>query len=524
MANSLTDITGELIGVTASDEVAAPNFDEVPFWVEPESDPELDSFVVIKRQGEVLQFGRIHGGKEESDRSDPQRQQRDTSMEFKGRDIRESSLAPDVVRTEYIDLLGEIILDPDEREDYEDEYSVRRPTKLPQVGREVYKLGASHLPDLLNIPKPDDEEGLHIGEIESGGETVDFMLDRQSLSRHIAILGRTGTGKTHTAHVVIEELVKQNIPVITFDLEDDVGPMAEDLGGITLDPQTDDLTIPFHFIGWNEFERFLGDMPSKKQMETIGYAYSRVRSKALQELEESGTIEVGAGEFAEEIEDAADELDYSRFSGPSKGRAFAAIKRSNVLGYDINNWEDLLLENPIVNIDLGEVSDAERGMVISALARMLQRLREREEVPPFVLGIDEAHEFVPAGGGESTEIVRDLVKTARHIEVGVMLMSQSPSELDDKTLRTCNTYVVMALAEGEVRRVKGLLADLTEKSLQQIPDMEIGRAFIGSARDIMLHTVPVDIRDRDTPDGAETPDLATSVREYRDERGGEKDE
>lgn len=510
-----SNLKGEHIGVTASNDEEAPDFEDVPFWVEPESDPELDSFAIIEREGEVLQFGRIHSGKEQSERASPERQQRDTSMDFQGRDIRESTLDPEVIRLLRIDLLGEIPLRDD------GELTVRRPTKLPQVGRSVYKLGASDLPELLKFPKPEDDSGLEIGEIESGGETVSFKLNPTALSRHIAILGRTGTGKTHTAHVIIEELVEQDVPVVTFDLEDDVGAMADYFDGTTIQPNTDDMSIPFHFIGWNEFARFLGDMPSKKQKEVIGQAHARVRNQALRQLDEEGEIDVPIGEFAGHIRDVADNMDYN-YEGAAVGRALSAIQNSDVLGQDMGNWTERMINNRIVNIDLSAVSDAERGMVISATARMLQRLREREEVPPFVLAIDEAHEFVPAGNrGESTEVVRDLVKTARHIGVGVMLMTQSPSELDEKTLRTINTYVVLALAEGEVRKVKGLLADLTDQSLGQIPDMEQGRAFVGTARDIMLHTVPINVRDRTSPDGSPTPNLVEVAHEWRDSYDGE---
>lgn len=146
---------------------------------------------------------------------------------------------------------------------------------------------------------------------------------------------------------------------------------------------------------------------------------------------------------------------------------------------------------------------------------MLQLLREQEAIPPFVLAIDEAHEFVPSGSsGGSTAVVRDLVKTARHIGIGVMLMTQAPSELDSRTLRTCNTYITMALAEQEVTEIKGLLSDLSDRSLQQIPNMEAGRAFVGTARDIMIHTVPVDVRKRKSKDASETPDLFEDTEEW----------
>lgn len=518
------DLKGQLIGITASNEDERPDFEEIPIWIDPESDPDLESFVVIERKENVLQYGRLSSGFEMSQRADPQRQQRDRSFQFDTREIRESNLSPDVVRVLRVELLGEVKF-------HENNFDVRRPTKLPQVGQEVYTMGAKELPDLLEIPG-DNQDGLEIGTFESGGETVPFKLDRQFVSRHLAILGRTGVGKTYAGHVIIEELINfqkikdakrsedtdlddvRGVPVVTFDIEDDVGPMTEQVDGKTLHPNGDNMDIPFHLIGWNEFDQFLGAMPTAKQKEVIASAYALIRQQALSELEESGSIDVGLDDFENAIRVAADQQDYSHDNAAVR-RARSTIENSAVLSDDINHWPSLMADNPIVNIDVSELGDSERGAVISATARMLQLLREEETIPPFVLAIDEAHEFVPSGrSGESTAVVRDLVKTARHIGIGVMLMTQSPSELDSRTLRTCNTYITLALAQPEVKEIEGLLSDLSERSIEQIPNMEQGRAFVGTARDIMTHTVPVNIRKRQSKDASETPNLFDDSQEW----------
>ncbi len=519
-----SDLKGELIGITASDEDERPDFEEIPIWVDPDSDPDLESFVVIERKQNVLQYGRLSSGFEMSDRADPRRQQRDRSFQFNTREIRESNLSPDVVRVLRVELLGEVTFT-------ENDFSVRRPTKLPQVGQQVYIMGANELPDLLEIPG-DDDVGLEVGTFESGGETVPFKLDRQFVSRHLAILGRTGVGKTYTGHVIIEELINfqevieaqdseemeledvRGVPVVTFDIEDDVGPMTDQVGGTTLYPNGDNMDIPFQLIGWNEFDQFLGAMPTAKQKEAIASAYSLIRQQALTQLEENGHIDVGLDDFENAIRVSAKRQDYSHADSAVR-RARSTIESSAVLSDEMNHWPSLMADNPIVNIDVSELGDSERGAVISATARMLQLLREEETIPPFVLAIDEAHEFVPAGrSGESTAVVRDLVKTARHIGIGVMLMTQSPSELDSRTLRTCNTYITLALAQPEVKEIEGLLSDLSDRSIAQIPNMEQGRAFVGTARDIMTHTVPVNIRKRYSRDASETPNLFDDSRDW----------
>jgi DNA helicase HerA-like ATPase len=274
------------------------------------------------------------------------------------------------------------------------------------------------------------------------------------------------------------------------------------------------MKIPFQLIGWNEFDQFLGAMPTAKQKEVIASAYALIRQQALTQLEEDGSIEVGLDDFENAIRVSADRQDYNHDDAAVR-RARSTIETSAVLSDEMNHWPSLMANNPIVNIDVSELGDSERGAVISATARMLQLLREEGTIPPFVLAIDEAHEFVPSGRtGASTAVVRDLVKTARHIGIGVMLMTQSPSELDSRTLRTCNTYITLALAQPEVKEIEGLLSDLSERSIEQIPNMEQGRAFVGTARDIMTHTVPVDIRERHSKDASETPNLFDDSKEW----------
>lgn len=531
MTDNLDEIKGDYIGKTASNEDDRPDFDGIPVWIDPSpenqeklgatnlADPDLNSFLIIERDGsELLQYGRVSGGYEYSPRADPSRQQRDQSMGFNNRPIRESELDEDLFRVAEVEPLGEIYYE-------DDEYKTRRPTKLPQVGQKVYELGARQLESLLDMPEPGT--GLEVGNIESGGESVKFRLDSKVMSRHVAVLGRTGVGKTYTGHVFIEELINYDsdaeevpvddpgVPVITFDIEDDVRKMADDVDGTTLDP-TGDMDVPFQLIGWSQYNGFIGDIPTDKQRQIIGRAYARIHREALDQLEEDGTIGVNLNEFITYIKEACDEVGYNR-KDQTVNRALTPMTNNGVLGADTEDWESLLLDNPIVNINMGGLGDSMRGVVISAVARMLRILREENQVPPFVLVIDEAHEFVPSGqSNPSTAVVRDLVKTARHIGVGVMLLTQSPSELDSRTLRTCNTYITLALSDKEVKEIEGLLSDLSDRALEQIPNMEQGRAFVGTARDIMTHTVPVKIRERMTKGGSDTPDLTEEASEWRD--------
>ena len=59
--------------------------------------------------------------------------------------------------------------------------------------------------------------------------------------------------------------------------------------------------------------------------------------------------------------------------------------------------------------------------------------------------VEEAHNFIPSTGeGQantpSVEIIRKVITEGRKFGVGLLLISQRPSRLDETTLSQCNTY------------------------------------------------------------------------------------
>lgn len=495
------------IGVTAYQEPSdeGPTFQSVPFRVEAEERPSLDSFAVVERADTngVLHYGRIASGMERNPESDAATQQAADAYNIDRGDVRPGDHDPKVVRVMTLEVLGEL--------DFNDgQVTARQPQSLPQTGQNVYVVAGDRLPELLDLPSTDD--GFEIGELRSGGRTTQFALSREAIARHIVILGRTGVGKTHTAHVTIEELVSAGVPVVSFDIVDDAGPMAESLGGKTVSPG-DSLNIPYSLIGFEAFEEFLNLTPDQREL--VETAYNEIHQQALEQLREEGEVDIPYQELLDEIEDYGSNIG-SNATGRAKNRAKWGLRLSP-LGTKINEWDRLLLENPMLNIDIGNLGQEERKLVIGAVGRMLQQLRRRDEVPPFVLVIDEAHKYVPSGSSSSTaaNVMRDLIQTARHDSIGVVLITQSPTSLDDVALRTANTHIVLALSRNELSDVKGLFGDLAPETIERIPKLEKGRAMVASARDLMRHTVPVDIRDRRTPEGAPTPDLVRDAAEWK---------
>lgn len=515
------------IGETSSSEYTSeggmPTFDRIPFRVQAGKQPNLNTFVIALRQDDrnTAHYGRIIAGSELNLRARPGSMQKDDAYGMRRPDLRPSEQSPDLVRVMEIELLGEIHLS-------DKSLSVTEPRRLPHTGQPVYELPAKVIPDLLGIPKPPEEQteelhpnGLYLGEIESGGNTVPFLLPIRAIARHLAVLGKTGVGKSYAVGVLMEELYLKRIPILSFDVLGDTEQTAVELGGRHIVAGTDDFRIPYSIIGLEEFLAFIPNLTSD-QRELIAAAYGTVFDEAMERLEQGQPLDISFERLYTLINDIGTSIN-SRATQNAERRARAALNRSVLLTDQPVGWTNLLAQTPLINIYVGHLGQWQRNLVVGAAARILQRLRRRNHIPPFVLVIDEAHLFLPGGSDlpPSTRVLREMIRTARHDSVGVVLLSQSPASMDRQILLTCNTRMLFALDPEDLRVVAGQIGDLPEETINRIPRMPRGEAVITSGMDLMRHAVIVKIRGRQfTTHVAETPDLREAVEQWRSQHQG----
>lgn len=514
---NLTD--DAMIGRTSSSEFSAeggtPTFDRIPFRVKAGKRPNLNTFAVALRQEDdsVAHYGRIIAGSELNLRARPAGMQKDDAYGMARTDIRSSELSPDLVRVMEIELLGELHLKDDNT------LEVTESRQLPHTGQPVYELPADVIPFLLDIPTMGNQEaGLYLGEVDSGGHSVPFLLPTKALARHMAVLGKTGVGKSYAVGVLMEELYKKKIPILSFDVLGDTEQTANELKGRHILAGTDDFKIPYSIVGLEEFLAFIPNLTTD-QRELIATAYGIIFDEVLERLEKGQELNIPFARLTDLVNDIGTAIN-SRATPNAVRRVRAAFSRSSLLTERPVTWTDLLATTPLLNIYVGHLGQWQRNLVVGASARILQRLRRRNHIPPFVLIVDEAHLFLPGGADlpPSTLVLREMIRTARHDSVGVVLLSQSPSSMDRQILLTCNTRMLFALDPEDLRVVAGQIGDLPEETIKRIPRMAQGTAVFTSGMDIMRHAVIVRIRERKiTTDVSETPDLREAVEKWQAE-------
>lgn len=499
------------LGTTSSSPYSgSPTFDLIPFHVQAGQRPALGTYVLVEAgEPSLYHYGRIVQGVEENERADPSRLQQNQVYGVGDRNPRAGDNAPHVVRVMSIEVLGEVSVTGDR-------LVVKEPSALPQTGRRVWQLSPSMIPKLLGTPE-DKARGLYIGQVESGGEQIEFLLPVDVLARHMAVLGKTGVGKSYAVGVVLEELVRLEVPVIAFDVLGDFEQATKELGGVNLQGGID-FKVPYSLIGEAEFVNFMPNM-TKDQQEVLGAAYNKVYGEALEQLGTDGEVRIGIDRLAKEIATAADDFGQAQVGRNAQAKAKAAYQRSGVLSDQIGDWARQLGEKPVVNVFIGRQTQQERNLLVGAAARIIQTLRRRKLIPPCVMILDEAHFFLPSGGAStpSTVVIREMIRTARHDAIGIILVTQSPSSMDKQALLTCNTRLIFALDKDDLAVVAGMM-DAPDEVIARIPRQARGMAIVTSGTDILRHSTSIRIRRRTTSEGAPTPNLVEEAQAWRAEK------
>ncbi len=102
---------------------------------------------------------------------------------------------------------------------------------------------------------------------------------------------------------------------------------------------------------------------------------------------------------------------------------------------------------------------------------------------PVWIVLEEAHRFlgekVGGAAGAAREAAERIAREGRKYGVGLMLVSQRPSELSDTVLSQCGTFVSMRLANpADQGRVKAALPDTVANLADALPALRTGEALI----------------------------------------------
>ena len=483
----------ESIGTVISDE-ETPSFQTVRIKLKAGQDVKPGTLVRISvtRGGKNIDMiARVRSAREHNPNEGPEDiNVRDTMMIPSNYPLEEDSTI--IYRLAEAQLIEEII-----------DENMQSPQTLPQSGANVFIANEDEIVDTLGLVK-DESIGLRIGETVAG-TTAEIILKREAIQRHLFLCGTTGSGKSYAIGVIAEELViKHKLPTIFIDTQNEYSSLVKSLGGEVLIPG-ENFNIRISSLTERELISIVPD-PTERQGDIISAAFME-----LQDELQAGTIT----RFSiEDLENRIGEV------GPSLTNTQSTIQlartkagflsRNNIFGEGIGraNWPKFMF--PCLSINCKHLTSSRVQTVATALLRELQDLRLRGFIPPYVVVIDEAHLFVPEGEGSACkQIIREGVRIGRHHGIALVLMTQSPVDIDKRAIRQCNTRLVFALEQDQLEALRGVRSDASDEMLQNLPKMPQGTCLLSGTYESVKHAIPVKIRTRKTEnsEGGETPDI-----------------
>lgn len=187
----------------------------------------------------------------------------------------------------------------------------------------------------------------------------------------------------------------------------------------------------------------------------------------------------------------------------------AVIRRDPRINFLMSNWaaDSLTLEKvigqlvgpsmssdgakrPIRILDISGLPNEVAGPLASMLARLLfqyklyQSATERKR-DPVLLVCEEAHRYVPDRGeaeyAAAQVAIRRIAREGRKYGIGLMLVSQRPSDIESTVIAQCGTWLVLRLTNaGDQQQVARFLPDGLSGMTKALPNLAQQEAiFVG---------------------------------------------
>lgn len=364
---------------------------------------------------------------------------------------------------------------------------------LPQ--QKVYLTPKSELSYIFGQGGP---AAVEIGEHVGAGGTPCYADMNELLGKHTAVLGSTGAGKSGTVaailHCLLERGEKQgydkwNPRIVLLDPHDEYGDAFPGHQRLSTDEGT--LSLPYWLLNFQELIALLigkTEFVATSQANIVKTALLEGRQKAAESLGLDKDAITVDSPVPFSLKAFAAHIEASKPSQASKQDSYNSIlQKLEVLQNDARQrfmmtpWDektdpfgDIVAQfmgdgDPVRIVDLSGVPNEVAGAASSAIARTLFSVKlwqsvDERQASPILLVCEEAHRYVPNRGEAqyeaAQEAIRRLAKEGRKYGIGLMLVSQRPSEVEATVLSQCNSWLVLRITNDADRdHVRSVLPD-----------------------------------------------------------------
>ena len=368
-------------------------------------------------------------------------------------------------------------------------------------------------------------------------------------NKHFAIVGSTGSGKSHTVAKILQNAVDakageydglNNSHIVIFDIHNEYKsafPKANHIG-------IKNLVLPYWLLNSEELEELFLDTEANDHNQRNVFKEAVVKSKQ----DKYG----GAGKAEEVIHYDSPtlfEIDYvlkqakqkntemlpgstaKGKQGPLHGKLTNFVSRlenklkdkrlrflvgdaakeisfedtiKQFIGYKLSESDS---NANVTIIDLGAIPFEVLSITVSLISRILfeygyfyKKILDKKKKnceTPLVLVYEEAHQYVPksdlARYRSSRVAIERIAKEGRKYGVTLGIISQRPSEISETIFSQCSSFIAMRLTNPDDQNyVKRLLPDTLGGMTDLLPSMQSGEALLIGESIVMPSIIKVD--------------------------------
>jgi len=373
---------------------------------------------------------------------------------------------------------------------YTDKRGTVRLPKMPfKPGSFIYKADDGLIKRVLEFKT----SGLYIGLLD-GSENLRVFLDPKLLiTKHLAVLAKSGFGKSYFIGVLLEEFMENNIPAVIID------PHGEYMS--LRDPNRkpeETKYMPMFGIKPKAYKKELQIYCPEKNL-MVGAKKLKFKDKLnYQEVFEmlpfrltanqmsviySAVQDIGKPEYT--LDDLRKEIQIAK--SKAKWNVLSVIdflKRSAL--FDSTNYlkpSDLVKKDKLSIVNLKGIEPDVQQLIVYKLVRDLFEARKQNKIPYFLLIVEEAQNFCPERGfgGEaiSSQILRTVASEGRKFGMGLAIISQRPARVDKNVLSQCNTQLFLRITNpNDLRSIMDSVEGITRGIESQIKVLPIGTSVV----------------------------------------------
>ncbi len=410
------------------------------------------------------------------------------------------------------------------------------PRQPPNPGSKVYLASDQTLFQVLNKQRVGAVGAAHVGHLLlREAQAVPIALDvKELVSTHMAILAGTGSGKSYTAGVLIEELLRPNnrAAVLIFDPHGEYGTLEGMRGHAAFQGEDgyqprvqvlhpDQIRIRFSSLDYYDILTLLPDM-SDRQQSILNKAFNQLR-KQKKDGHRWDVNDLIHAVFTADIVRDEDGNEKTGSSASALEWKLERLANSPFFhAFEHLSPTDLFEPGQVTILQMNEISQEEQQVICAAILRQTNQARmntQKEKLSPgdesylpypvFVL-LEEAHRFAPAHEPSRCKaVLRTILSEGRKFGLGVGLITQRPGKLDSDVLSQCMSQFLMRIVNPvDQESLKYGVEAAGRDLLKELPALTKGQVIISG----MCVNTPVlcQVRQRLTTHGGETlnaPDL-----------------